>query len=179
MHIDWFTVGAQIVNFLVLVYLLKRFLYKPIIDSMSERERRITERQNLAETQLDSAEKTMQLYLVKQKDIEAERSEILNQAEQAAEHQQAVLLDKLRDEIDEKRVRWRTELTKEQASLMREVVNVVGKKMVMICRQVLRDLAGIQLEQYMVDRFLDELHRLSELDKKNCCVRLKTVEMSR
>jgi len=166
MQIDWFTVGAQIVNFLVLVYLLKRFLFKPIIESMERRERKIMERQKLAESQLDSAEQTMQLYLDKQKELEVERSEILNQAEQAAERQYTVLLGKLRDEIGKKRVQWQNELVKEQTSLMQEVGNVCGKKMITICRQVLRDLAGVQLEQYMVDRFLDELHQLSEKDKK-------------
>jgi F-type H+-transporting ATPase subunit b len=41
MLIDWFTVGAQVVNFLILVWLLKRFLYKPILHAIDERERRI------------------------------------------------------------------------------------------------------------------------------------------
>jgi F-type H+-transporting ATPase subunit b len=31
MLIDWFTVGAQALNFLILVWLMKRFLYKPIL----------------------------------------------------------------------------------------------------------------------------------------------------
>jgi F-type H+-transporting ATPase subunit b len=41
MLIDWFTVGAQVVNFLILVWLLKRFLYKPILHAIDEREQRI------------------------------------------------------------------------------------------------------------------------------------------
>ena len=36
---DWFTVIAQIINFLILVALLKRFLYGPIIRAMERRER--------------------------------------------------------------------------------------------------------------------------------------------
>ena len=42
MLIDWFTVGAQIVNFLILVWLLKRYLYKPILSTIEEREKRIS-----------------------------------------------------------------------------------------------------------------------------------------
>jgi F-type H+-transporting ATPase subunit b len=38
MLIDWFTVGAQVLNFLILVWLLKRFLYKPILDAIDARE---------------------------------------------------------------------------------------------------------------------------------------------
>ena len=41
MIIDWFTVGAQTLNFLVLMWLLKRFLYKPILHAIDEREKRI------------------------------------------------------------------------------------------------------------------------------------------
>jgi F-type H+-transporting ATPase subunit b len=41
MLIDWFTVGAQTLNFLILVWLMKRFLYKPILNAIDTREKRI------------------------------------------------------------------------------------------------------------------------------------------
>ena len=41
MLIDWFTVGAQVLNFLILVWLMKRFLYKPILHAIDAREKRI------------------------------------------------------------------------------------------------------------------------------------------
>jgi len=41
MLIDWFTVGAQALNFIILVWLLKRFLYKPILGAVDAREKRI------------------------------------------------------------------------------------------------------------------------------------------
>ena len=41
MVIDWFTVGAQLLNFLVLVWLLMRYLYKPVLDAIDAREQRI------------------------------------------------------------------------------------------------------------------------------------------
>ncbi len=41
MQIDWFTLFAQIVNFLIVVVLLRRFLYKPILQAMAEREAKI------------------------------------------------------------------------------------------------------------------------------------------
>ncbi len=41
MLIDWFTVGAQAVNFLILVWLLKRFLYKPVLAAVDAREKKI------------------------------------------------------------------------------------------------------------------------------------------
>ena len=43
MHIDWFVFFAQIVNFLLLVFLLKKFLYGRIVKAMDERERKVVE----------------------------------------------------------------------------------------------------------------------------------------
>ena len=43
MLIDWFTVGAQVLNFLILVWLLKRFLYRPILHAIDAREQRIAQ----------------------------------------------------------------------------------------------------------------------------------------
>ncbi|MEO5958542.1 MAG: F0F1 ATP synthase subunit B, partial [Opitutaceae bacterium] len=42
MLIDWFTVGAQVLNFLILVWLMKRFLYKPILNAIDAREKKIS-----------------------------------------------------------------------------------------------------------------------------------------
>ena len=40
MEINWFTVIAQVINFLILVWLLKRFLYKPVLNAIAEREKK-------------------------------------------------------------------------------------------------------------------------------------------
>ena len=48
--IDWFTVIAQIINFFILLWLLKHFLYKHIIDAMDEREQHMQQQsQDIAE----------------------------------------------------------------------------------------------------------------------------------
>ena len=41
MSIDWFTVAAQIINFMVLVWLLQKYLYKPVLNAVRKREQKI------------------------------------------------------------------------------------------------------------------------------------------
>ena len=41
MLVDWFTVGAQLLNFILLVWLMKRFLYQPVLDAIAAREQKI------------------------------------------------------------------------------------------------------------------------------------------
>ncbi len=57
MGADWFTVVAQIINFLILVALLKRFLYGPIIRAMDRREAEIASRMDAASDKTADAEK--------------------------------------------------------------------------------------------------------------------------
>ena len=56
MLIDWFTVAAQIANFAILVWLLKRFLYRPVLDAMAAREKRVRETVAAADRQKAAAE---------------------------------------------------------------------------------------------------------------------------
>ena len=56
MLIDWFTVVAQIANFAILVWLLKRFLYRPVLDAMAAREKRVRETVAAADRQKAVAE---------------------------------------------------------------------------------------------------------------------------
>ncbi|MEI8631780.1 hypothetical protein P4S72_06080 [Vibrio sp. PP-XX7] len=55
MLIDWFTVIAQVINFLILVWLLKRFLYRPILDAIDAREKRIADELADADEKRDEA----------------------------------------------------------------------------------------------------------------------------
>jgi len=69
MQIDWFTVVAQIVNFLILVGLLKKFLYGPIIRAMDDRERRIASRLEEANARERQAQEEVQSYRQKREDL--------------------------------------------------------------------------------------------------------------
>jgi len=60
MLIDSFTVIAQIINFLILIYLLKRFLFNRIIKIMDDREMQITDQMQDAETAKEEARKELE-----------------------------------------------------------------------------------------------------------------------
>ena len=59
MNINWSTVFFQIINFLIIVWILKKYLFKPVLSSMDNREKTIQNRlkEALAEKQLAEKEK--------------------------------------------------------------------------------------------------------------------------
>ncbi len=65
MLINWFTVGAQAINFLILVWLLKRFLYKPILHAIDEREKGIASQLAQAEAKVAEAQKSATTFSIK------------------------------------------------------------------------------------------------------------------
>jgi F-type H+-transporting ATPase subunit b len=160
MQIDWLTVSAQIVNFLVLVYLLKRFLYRPVLTAMETRERAIAERIQSAEEKDRAAQALRQAYEEQAEALEMQRTQLLDEAKQQAEARRESLLAELRDEMDRKRAAWQAELDKEQAKLQHEIRSLMADSLVAALRKILADLADADLERAIIRRFVVQLNAL-------------------
>ena len=85
MLIDWPTVAFQIINFLILVALLKRFLYGRIVQAMETRETHIAAEWAAANEQREASERTRQELDAQTRALEEEKSEILREARHEAE----------------------------------------------------------------------------------------------
>src|ERR1700678_2344038 len=80
MLIDWFTVGAQVLNFIALVWLLKRFLYKPVLNAIDARERRVAAELANADLQMTEIKKSREELRAKNNAFDADRGALLAKA---------------------------------------------------------------------------------------------------
>ena len=147
MHIDWFVFFAQIVNFLILLALLKRFLYGRIIGAMDAREAKIAATFSEAE---QSREKARESALRYEQSPEGTGTKLRGAAEQArteADAYRRELMEKVREEIDLTQTRWVETLCAERANLFHELRRLTGVEVYAIARQVLKDLADVALEE--------------------------------
>ncbi len=173
MLIDWFTVVAQIVNFLVLVLLLRRFLYQPILNAMAERERKIAGRLEQAEQQRAAAAAEIEAYQQKNASFEQEREMLIRKAQaQVAERQQA-WLDRARTEVEETRTRWQKALAEEKESFLQTVRLETGQQTYRVIRRALADLADEELEARIVKIFLARVAALPEAEANSMITTLK------
>lgn len=163
MQIDWITVSAQIVNFLILVWLLKRFLYKPVTQAMDQREREIAKKLESAQQREHEAEETIQRYDEKSDELEHKSEQILAEAEEDAEERKKQLLNEARTEFDEKRENWQRQFEQEQEDILDDLRQQLWASVKDIARSALRDMADTGLEEQLVDAFIK---RLKSLDKK-------------
>jgi F-type H+-transporting ATPase subunit b len=166
MLIDWVTVSAQIVNFLILVFLLKRFLYGPIIRAMDKREEKIAARLQDAEEKRAEAEKEAQEHRRKSKELDDEREDVLEKARQQAAALEKDLTREARKEVDELRSRWRAALQEEKDAFLKELKKRAGMQVLSVASNALADLADANLEQYMADAFIRRLRNL-ESEERN------------
>lgn len=161
MLIDWFTVIAQAVNFLVLVWLMKRFLYQPILKALDARERRIAAELADAGAKEAEAEAAREEFRRKNEEFDRQRDGLLNKAtdEAAAEHRR--LFDEIRKDADSLRDKLQDKLSGEYQSLHEEITRRTQAEVFAIAHKTLSDLAGASLEERIVEVFI---HRLRELD---------------
>lgn len=163
MLIDWFTVSAQVVNFLILMWLLKRFLYQPILGALDAREQRIAAELADADAKQNQAERERDEFRRKNEEFDQRREELLRKARDEAEAERQRLLDDARQAADALRAKRRDALHREQHSLNDEITRRTREEVFAIARKTLSDLAGTSLEERMCEAFT---RRLRELDKE-------------
>jgi F-type H+-transporting ATPase subunit b len=162
MEIDWITISAQIVNFLILVWLLKHFLYQPVIRAMDRREQRIARRLIEAQEREDKAEASAQQYREKSEELEHSRGEVLANAEQEAERQKRQWLEEAREEVAGTRTDWQRQADREKEEFLAGLRRRSAQAVQAIAGRALADLADADLEQRIVHKFIEQLHALDE-----------------
>jgi F-type H+-transporting ATPase subunit b len=165
MLIDWFTVVAQGLNFLVLVWLLKRYLYKPVLAAIDAREKRIALAIADAISQRTAAEQERAAFAAKKAAFDGQAAALLNQAASAADAERAKLLAEARAEANVLREKQMAALRADQIRLQHDIAHLAQQEVLAIARKVLGDLAGVSLEERMVAVFLQHLRSLETSTK--------------
>lgn len=100
MSIDGWTILLQAINFLILVWLLRRFLYRPVLAVIAAREAETARTRAAAAEARTAAESARQAVEAERATLAADRDRLTNEAVAAAEQQKVLLLDKARGEAD-------------------------------------------------------------------------------
>ncbi|MGD8514664.1 MAG: hypothetical protein PVF52_03550 [Granulosicoccaceae bacterium] len=176
MTIDWITVSAQIVNFLILVWLLKHFLYQPVMRAMERREQRIAKRLDEAQEREQNADEKVQRYQEQRDELQRQHDTLMDEAREEAKREKRQLLDEAREEVAETRANWQRQANQEKQEFFANLRIEAAEAVQHIARMVLRDLADTELEERIVQTFIEQL---KSLDKDTRKVMAHTVEPMR
>jgi F-type H+-transporting ATPase subunit b len=161
MLIDWFTVVAQVLNFLVLVLLLKHFLYRPILNAIDVREKRIASELADAASKKVEAQRERDEFQNKNKAFDDQRNALFGKVTDEAKAERERLLNEAQKAAQSLNERQQEALSAEADNLNQAISQRIQQEVFAIAQKALNDLAATSLEERIVEVFI---HRLGEMD---------------
>ena len=164
MIIDWFTVGAQALNFVILMGLLKHFLYRPILDAIETREKRIAGQLADAHRQKAEAHKEKDDFAQKNRAFDADRAALLKKASDAADAEGQALLAAARTAADALAAQRHAALQAEDVALAAAVRRRTSDGVFAVTTRLMADLADASLDASIARLFLRRLGAMDPAD---------------
>lgn len=161
MLIDWFTVGAQILNFLILVWLMQRYLYLPILRAIDQREQRIARELADAAAKMAEAERTRDEYQQKTRQLDQQCAALLSQAAEQAQAERRQLLEAAGQAADALSTRRQEAFKNEVRNLNNSISRTMQQEVFSIARKALSELADSSIDERLAAVFT---RRLAALD---------------
>jgi len=164
--IDWFTVIAQIINFLALVYLLKRFLYGPIIKAMDKRQEKIDLRLEEAGQKKEEATQEAELFLQKNREFDTRHEEMLFQIKKEAEARKAELIKEARSRVDADMAGWYGAIQKEKETFLQDISRHAVMHTCAIVSRAIKDLSNADLESRIASIFIERIRSINSNERE-------------
>ena len=157
--IHWPTVFFQVLNFLVVMWILRKYLFAPVMAAMDRREREIHDRLKAAQKMKKDADDERVALEAELRSLEEKRSRILADAREKVEAEGAALVRTLGAEIQERREKELRELELERSELMKSVAGVAGRALLDAANAALKGLANTNVERTLVENFAARANR--------------------
>ncbi len=174
MKIDWFTVIAQVINFLVLVWLLKKYLYKPILKAIDDREKKIAAQIKDANDKKASAIKEQADFKKRNDDFDAQKKELTDKAIADANAQRDQLVEDAKNEANALRSKLEKTAKEKQEADALASADKTQKQVFDIAKKALKEMASSSLEEQTVNTFIKRLHTLNDDEKQQFITAFKS-----
>ena len=165
MNIDIFTFVAQIINLIVLLFLLRKFLYLPVLRAVDKRQKEIASELHQAEEAKKNALAKEKIWQQKLNDLEAQKQEIINNARVEA----GLLLEKLQarnQKIAEAQYEhWQQNFKAEQQNFEVVLQQLVIEHFRSFSQKVIKQMAGASLSETVIERFKEKFSKISATEK--------------
>ena len=162
---DLFTFIASIVNFIILVVLLRVFLYDRVLDAVRKRQEEMNRKWKEAEEQKEQAGEEKRRYERRTEELQEKGQEILRQKQQEAENRRKEMLQAAKQELEEKKEQWQRSLDRKEKSLGNIIRKNITAEVVKLTKQVVGELADTDLQKKTAELFVRKLQEI-EADEK-------------
>lgn len=162
MELDWSTFALEIINFLVLIWLLKRLLYKPVLRAIAERKADIQRTLSEAETSRKEAQTLREQYEHRQAEWAQEKEKARSRMLEEVDAERVRLLAALQTALDQEREKARVLEERRLSELTRQVEDTAIAQGGEFAARLLSRFASPELEARLVELIIDEVRDLPE-----------------
>ena len=144
------------INFLILVGVLTKFLYKPFLGVLEERKKKIQDAFDSAEMMNRRADEKMANYTARIANVEEEGREIIKEAKQRAEAQAADIISEANEKASQIVAAAQRQIELDKQKAMDDMKQHVAALAMMAAEKIVeRDIAQIGQEQ-IVDEIIEQ-----------------------
>ena len=173
MSIDLFTLVSQIINLLILLFLLRKFLYLPVLKAVEARQRAIAEELQQAEKAQRRAEDIEAECRQKLRDIENEKQEILLAAKEEAHQLWLKLSAENQHLAQQDREQWLARFKTEQKNFEIALQRLIVEYFNHFASKAIKQMADISLNDLVVQQFKQKILQLSAKERKELAAAYK------
>ncbi len=148
---------AQIVNFLILLYILKRFAYKPILKVLKERQAKIAESINNAKASEDALQKALEKEKEILKKAQKQAQEILIEAKKQAESLSSATQIETKKQASRILEDAKREIQKESQETQKRLEAHTVKLAIAILEKSLKDILDEKDQEKVLEKTLKKL----------------------
>ena len=165
MLIDWRTVAAELINFLLLVWLLNRFLFKPTLAVVKERDEKVRAELEGATRQKEEALLAREVLSSEKEAFDKERNTLLKNAISEAQQEKERLLQEAHNEYTSLRETLHAHVEEDKKRLFSELKGSIEDEAFSLAKTALQSLSSSSLEEQMVALFAQKARQM-EADAK-------------
>lgn len=162
MELSWSTFLLEIINFLVLVWILKRFFYQPVLDVIARRRAGIEKTLTDAESVRAEAEKLQEQYEGRLADWERERQKAREDLAREIDAERGTRMEEMEKGLEKEREKAAATEARRQADAVRKIEEAAFVQAARFAGRLLEQASGPDLEARLLDVVTAELARLSD-----------------
>jgi F-type H+-transporting ATPase subunit b len=172
MNFNWWTFALQTTNFLILVWLLQHFLFKPVKAIVARRREEISLALNQASAERENAGRLKKEIENQRSQTEAERQRLFEEQSLQLAAQRQQILEQASVEAEQLKARALAQLKDERADAMHELLQQSVQLATTLAERLLRELSIPALDEPFLGRVLDYLDRLTDTERSNLLAEL-------
>lgn len=174
MGFSWVTFLAQIVNLFILVWLLKKFLYRPVLNAVEKRQREIQSRIDNARLAEENAEALRKTLIAERQAFADEKEALFQQAVQEVADEKAILSTKMTQEIRELKNKAQMALNTRVDAESRFARDFMVQSFSELSIQMIKQVCDTDLKDKALTVFIERLNKLPIRDKKHLASLIET-----